>query len=374
MDLFTCRKMLDGIDRQIVELIEKRMEISGYVAEFKMESGKAVYDAEREAQKLEAVKGMTHSVFNESAVQELFSQIMAISRRYQYRLLAEHGQKMELNFKKVNEIPRDGVRVVYQGVEGAYSHAATLQFFGMDADACHVQTFDEAMREVQNGKADYAVLPIENSSAGSVTDNYDLLIKYQNYIVAEVFLPVSHALLARPEAELSDIQTVFSHPQALMQSSWFLNEQGWKQISLANTAVAAKKVIEDGDKTQAAVASEIAGSLYGLKVLQSSIQNNKGNTTRFIVLAKDPIYKAHADKVSICFEVPHRSGSLYNMLRNFIFNNVNMRKIESRPIPGRNWEYRFFIDIEGCLDDAEVCNALMSLAQEAQNMRILGNY
>lgn len=374
MDLLTCRKELDRIDRRIVELFEERMEICGCVAQTKIESGKAVYDSEREKQKLEAVKSFAHGEFNGAAVQKLFTQMMTISRSYQYRLLAEHGRKVEMGFRKVDEISKTGVRVVYQGVEGAYSHAAVLQYFGADVDAYHVPAFVDAMREVQEGRADYAVLPIENSSAGAVTDNYDLLVEFPNYIVAEIFLPVSHALLARPEAELSDIQTVCSHPQALMQCSRYLNENGWKQISLANTAVAAKRVIEDGDRTQAAIASEIAGKLYGLKVLQSSIQNNKGNSTRFIVLSSQPVYRKDASKISISFEVGHRSGTLYNLLSNFIFNNVNMRMIESRPIPGRNWAYRIFIDIEGSLDDAEICNALTGIEQEAENMRILGSY
>ena len=204
---------------------------------------------------------------------------------------------------------------------------------------------------------------------------YDLLTPYDNHLVAETFLQVDHALLGLPGAELDDIETVFSHPQALMQCSRFLNaRKGMRQISLANTAVAAKKVVEDGDRTQAAVASEIAGKLYGLQVLKSSIQNNRGNTTRFVILTRQPIYREDSGKISICFELPHRSGTLYNILGNFIFNNVNMVMIESRPIPGRNWEYRFFVDIEGNLEDAGVKNALKGIFEEALNMRILGNY
>lgn len=375
MDLQECRRELDKIDREIVELFERRMEICGCVAETKIGSGKAVYDGEREKQKLEAVGAMAHGEFNQTAVRELFSQMMTISRRYQYRMLAEHGKGVDLGFKKLTELSMEGARIVYQGVEGAYSHAATLQFFGDKADIYHVASFEDAMNEVQDGRADFAVLPIENSSAGAVIDMYDLLIRYHNYIVAETFLPANHALLARQEAEITDIRTVYSHPQALMQCSKFLNEQKeWKQISFANTAVAAKKVLEDNDKTQAAVASEIAGKLYGLKVLKPSIQNNQGNTTRFIILAKDAMYRQDAGKISLCFELPHHSGTLYNMLGNFIFNHVNMMMIQSRPIPGRNWEYRFFVDIEGNLEDAAVENALKGIAEEALNMRILGNY
>lgn len=375
MDLQECREQLDRIDQEIVELFEQRMAICGEVAEDKIKTGKAVYDGEREKQKLEAVRQMAHGDYNQIAVRELFGQMMTISRRYQYRLLAEHGLGIELGFRRIDELKTDGVRVVYQGVEGAYSHAATLQFFGMDADAYHVERFEDAMREVRDGKADYAVLPIENSSAGAVIDNYDLLVQYENYIVAETFIAASHALLGTPDAELSDIRTVFSHPQALMQCSAYLGEhRDWKQISFENTAVSAKKVSADGDKTQAAVASEIAGRLYGLKVLKKAVQNNQGNTTRFIILSKEAVYRKDAGKVTISFELAHKSGTLYNILGNFIFNGVNMRKIESRPIPGRSWEYRFFIDIEGNLDDAGIRNALRGITEEAQNMRILGNY
>lgn len=375
MDLLECRRQLDEIDRQMVELFERRMEVCGHVAESKIASGKAVYDGEREKQKLEAVAGMAHGEFNRTAVTELFSQMLTISRRYQYRILAENGRGIDLGFEKLEKLPEKGARVVYQGVEGAYSHAATLQYFGDRVDAYHVASFEDAMKEVQEGRAGFAVLPIENSSAGAVIDMYDLLTRYENCIVGEIFLPVSHALLAGQDAELSDIETVFSHPQALMQCSDFLNGQkAWKQISCANTAVAAKKVLEDGDRTQAAVASEIAGKLYGLKVLKPSIQNNKGNTTRFVILAKDAVYREGAGKISLCFELPHHSGTLYNILGNFIFNNVNMVMIESRPIPGRNWEYRFFVDIEGSLEDAAVGNALKGIAEESLNMRILGNY
>lgn len=375
MDLLECRKELDGIDRQIVELFEKRMEICGHVAESKLASGKAVYDGERERQKLEAVGVMAHGDFNRTAVTELFSQMMTISRRYQYKLLEEGGKSEDLGFRRVEGLPAEGARIVYQGVEGAYSHGAALQYFGEAADVYHVEHFGDAMEEVQAGRADFAVLPIENSSAGAVVDLYDILTRYSNSIVAETFLPVNHALLGTAEAKEEQIKTVYSHPQALMQSSGYLNShRDWKQISMENTAVAARKVLEDGDPTQAAVASEIAGRLYGLKVLKPSIQNNKGNTTRFVILAREQVYRRDAGKISICFELPHRSGTLYNILGHFIFNHVNMVMIESRPIPGRNWEYRFFVDIEGNLEDAAVKNALKGIGAEALNLRILGNY
>ena len=374
MDLLECRNKLDVIDKQIVQLFEERMDICGKVAETKIATGKAVYDAEREKQKLEAVSAMAGSDFNQIAVRELFSQMMSISRKYQYSILAEHGRAMKLGFERLDQLPMEGVRVVHQGVEGAYSHAAAIQYFGRNAEIYHVARFEDAMKEVQLGNADYAVMPIENSSAGAVIDMYDLLTRYDNYIVAETFLPVNHALLGVPGAKLSDVKTVFSHPQALMQCSAFLNDNGLKQISVENTAVAAKRVVEEGDKSQAAIASEIAGKLYGLELLKPFIQNNQGNTTRFVILANRKVYQKDAGKISLCFELPHTSGSLYNMLGNFIFNHVNMMMIESRPIPGKNWEYRFFVDIEGNLQDAGVKNALRGIGAEAQNFKILGNY
>lgn len=375
LDLQEIRKQLDGIDREMVALFETRMELCRQVAEYKIGTGKPVYDGEREQQKIDAVTGMVEGEFLKQAVKELFTQMMTISRNYQYRQMAESGLQAEHTFQPVKSLSLAGARVVYQGVEGAYSHGASLKYFGPGASLYHVATWDDAMKEVEEGRADYAVLPIENSSAGAVTDNYDLLMKYHNYIVAETFLTVNHALLGLPDAQIEDIKTVFSHPQALMQCSEFLNaNRQWKQISVENTAVAAKKVIEEGDTSQAAVASEIAGELYGLKVLSSSINHNKNNTTRFIILSKEAVYREEAEKISLSFELPHKSGSLYNILSNFIYNGVNMFMIESRPIPGRNWEYRFFVDIEGNLSHASIQNALKGISEEGRNMRILGNY
>ncbi|WP_367567583.1 prephenate dehydratase [Lacrimispora sp.] len=375
LDLQEIREKLDRIDREIVSLFEERMKVVGDVAEFKITTGKQVYDGKREQQKIEDVTGMVEDSFRKQAVRELFTQMMTISRRQQYRLLAEHGLTVKNDFQPVKSLPMDQVRVVYQGVEGAYTHEAALQYFGTAGEIYHVQSWEDVMKAVAEGEADYGVLPIENSSAGAVIDNYDLLIKYQNYIVAETFLTVNHALLGLPGASTENIKTVFSHPQALMQCSEYLNSnRQWKQISLENTAVAAKKVVEEGDLSQAAVASEIAGRIYGLKVLKSSINHNKNNTTRFIILSRNPVYREDAQKVSISFELPHKSGTLYNMLSNFIYNGVNMRMIESRPIPGRNWEYRFFVDIEGNLSDCAVQNALKGISEEGLNMRVLGNY
>lgn len=375
VDLMECRNKLDVIDREIVRLFEERMSICGDVAEYKIGTGKAVYDAERERQKIQAVQELAHSEFNKESVKELFSQLMAISRKFQYGLLTEHGKSEPTGFYEVESLKTSGARVVYQGVEGAYSHAAVREFFESQANAYHVKEFEDTMRELEEGRADFAVLPIENSTAGFVIDNYDLLAKYRNYIVGEIYIPISHMLLGLPEAELSDIKTIYSHPQGLRQCTDYLDEhKEWGRISVLNTAVAAKKVKDEQDKTQAAIASRTAGELYGLKELVQGVNNEKCNTTRFIVLAKAPVYEKRASKVSIMFEIPHVSGSLYNILGNFIFNGVNLLMIESRPVPDKTFEYRFFVDLEGNLSDASIKNALTGVKAEASMLKILGNY
>lgn len=374
MDLQELRRKIDEIDSQIVSLYEQRMDISKEVAEYKIETGKKVFDKVREEEKLRAVKALTHNEFNSLGVEELFEQIMSMSRKLQYRLLTEKGSAGRLPFIGVDTLDTGNARVVFQGAEGAYSQAAMVKYFGEHVNSFHVDTFRDAMMAIEEGSADFAVLPIENSTAGIVSEIYDLLAEFENYIVGEQIIKIEHCLMGIPGATLADIRTVFSHPQSLMQSARYLNERDFKQISMQNNAFAARKVAEDGDKTQAAIASEYAAEIYGLSILAKGINYSSTNSTRFIIVTNQKIFLKNAGKVSICFEVPHESGSLYHMLSHFIYNNLNMNRIESRPIEGRNWEYRFFIDFEGNLSDSAVKNALRGLRDEAQNLRILGNY
>ena len=374
MDLQELRRKIDEIDSQIVSLYEQRMDISKEVAEYKIETGKKVFDKVREEEKLRAVKALTHNEFNSLGVEELFEQIMSMSRKLQYRLLTEKGSAGRLPFIGVDTLDTGNARVVFQGAEGAYSQAAMIKYFGEHVNSFHVDTFRDAMMAIEEGSADFAVLPIENSTAGIVSEIYDLLAEFENYIVGEQIIKIEHCLMGIPGATLADIRTVFSHPQSLMQSARYLNERDFKQISMQNNAFAARKVAEDGDKTQAAIASEYAAEIYGLSILAKGINHSSTNSTRFIIVTNQKIFLKNAGKVSICFEVPHESGSLYHMLSHFIYNNLNMNRIESRPIEGRNWEYRFFIDFEGNLSDSAVKNALRGLRDEAQNLRILGNY
>lgn len=374
MDLQELRQKIDKIDRQLVALYEERMEVCRGVADYKISTGKRVFDREREEEKLKALRAMTHNSFNEKGVEELFEQIMSMSRKLQYQMLTEKGGESRLPFIGVDALAVKDATVVFQGAEGAYSQAAMLRYFGSQVKSFHVDTFRDAMCAIEEGRADFAVLPIENSTAGMVSEIYDLLVEFENYIVGEQIIRIEHCLLGVPGASEADIRTVYSHPQSLMQSARYLNEKDWKQISLPNNAFAARRVAVEKDKSQAAIAGEQAAEAYGLTVLERGLNQAENNSTRFIIVTNQKIFRRDAGKISICFEVSHESGSLYHMLSHFIYNNLNMNKIESRPIEDRTWEYRFFIDFEGNLGDGAVKNALRGLREEARNMKVLGNY
>ena len=310
---------------------------------------KPVFDKNREQEKLEALGSKAHNDFNRCGVQELFEQIMSISRKRQYQLLQENGIEEKSDFVKIEDLKKENATVVFQGVEGAYSFAAMHTFFGDQIKSFHVDTWKDAMEEIKKGKADFAVLPIENSTAGIVQDIYDLLTEYDHVIVGEQIIPCEHVLMGLPGTSLFDIRTVYSHPQALMQCrEIFGGAQGtgsrWSGIIPLPPP---KKVAGDKDPSQAAIASRYAADHFGLAVLQEGIYSNVNNSTRFIIVTKKKIYCRDARKISVSYELPHESGSLYNSLSHFIYNGLNMTKIESRPIMERNWEYRFFVDLRG---------------------------
>ncbi len=375
MNLTECREKIDRIDEEIVRLFEERMAVAEEVAAYKIAAGRNVLDPEREEQKLERVRSLTHSEFNARGAAELFRQLMSMSRKKQYTLMREKGITGRTPFIPVDSLDTAGARIAFQGINGAYSEAAMLKYFGEGAEGRPAKTFRDAMRLLEEGSADYAVLPLENSSAGVVGANYDLLTEFDNYIVAEQVIVIDNCLLGLPEAEISDIRAVYSHPQALMQCGRYLDSHAsWKQVSYANTAMAAKKIRDDGDISTAAIAGRRAAEVYGLKILAPDISFSEGNSTRFIIVTNQKIYRKDAGKISICFELPHKSGSLYQSLSHFIYNDLNMTKIESRPVQDRPWEYRFFVDFEGNFADVSVRNALQGIREETLNLRVLGNY
>ncbi len=369
------REQLDVIDDQIAALYEKRMEVCGAVGEYKVNAGRKVFDRQREKDKLADVASKVSGDFNKKGIQELYQQLMSMSRKLQYQQLVEAGALGRLPFIRIDDLDKQNARVVFQGTEGAYSQAAMQQFFGAGVNNFHVRTFREAMEAIEEGSADYAVLPIENSTAGPVIEMYDLLDEFENYIVAETILPIVHTLAGLPGAKLSDIKKVYSKAEALMQTTRFLDDHSdWQRISVVNTAIAAKKVLKEQDISQAAVCGAYAAKVHGLSVLVDEINDDMDNSTRFIVVTNQKIFLKNASKISIRFELPHQSGSLYGILSHFIYNDLNMTKIESRPIKGRPWEYCFFVDFDGNLEDPAVKNAIRGLREETTNLKILGNY
>ena len=384
---------LHELDRELMQLLLKRAALADSLRE--SGHGEELWNRENEEEHLRESARMTEDPLLREALQETMFQVRTVARK---RGMAEDwakaqtkaagtdasekektgmadlsGSEEEGHFLPVRFLDTCGAKIVFQGVEGAYSHQAMRQFFGREADASAVPSFEAAAAAVEAGEADFAVLPIENTTGGAVGDVLDLMMKYHCYTVAELDLPIRHVLLGLPGAALSDIDTVYSHPQGLLQCSDFLEQhRDWARIPFSNTAASAKKLVADGNPHHAAIASELCGELYGLTALKTGISNNRNNTTRFIIVTNRRIYREEAAKIRICFECRHETGALYRILSNFTFNSVNMTKIESRPIPGRQFEYRFFVDFEGNLRDANVRCALWGIRHETSVCRILG--
>ncbi len=374
VDLKESRDKIDKIDRQIAELFEERMKVATDVAAYKRSTGKKVYDPVREEEKLKTLRGLSDNEFNKTGIEDLFRQIMSISRKYQYQVLGTENEIKQI-FRQVNSFNTDAdTRVVCFGEHGAYTEQAMEEVFGKDITAINKNTFKEVMETVANGEAKFGVLPIENTSTGGIADIYDLLLDYDITIVAEHVIKVEQALVGVPGTKLEDIKTVYSHPQGLMQcSKFFENHPQISTKTYSSTSAAAKKVAEDADKSQAAISSTRAAGIFGLDIIKEQVNHESMNYTRFIIISNQKIFLPDAGKISLSFEIKHQAGALYNMLSNFYYNGLNLTKIESRPIENRNWEYRFFVDIEGNLNQPEVGNALASISEFANKLVVLGN-
>ena len=374
VDLKESREKIDKIDRQIAELFEKRMTVAADVAAYKRSTGKKVFDPVREDEKIKALREMTDNEFNKTGIEDLFRQIMSISRKYQYNVLGTENDLKQV-FRQVNSFDVDSdTRIVCFGEHGAYTEQAMEEVFGKNITAINKSTFKDVMETVAGGEAKFGVLPIENTSTGGITDIYDLLLDYDVTIVAEHVVKVEQALMGLPGTSIEDIKMVYSHPQGLMQCAKFLEEHpGILTKTYSSTSAAAKKVAEDGNRYQAAIASSRAADIFGLDIIKEKINYESKNYTRFIIISNQKIFLSSASKISLSFEIKHQAGALYNMLSNFYYNGLNLTKIESRPIESRNWEYRFFVDIEGNLNEPEVGNALASISEFANKLVVLGN-
>lgn len=266
------------------------------------------------------------------------------------------------------------LKVGFQGVKGAYSEEALIQFFGDTVEPVTHKTFEDVCKALEDDTITYGVLPIENSSTGAITDVYDLLNKYDCYIVGESRVKVNHHLMGIPGSTIEDIKDVYSHPQGFEQSKDYLSEYNWKLIPYYNTAKSAEYVMNQNKKQIAAIASKKAAQIYGLHILANQINSNHQNTTRFVILRKKLTSDNTCNKISVVLSTPHKAGALYHVLKHFAENDINMLKIESRPVGHTPWEYYFYIDFEGNMNDTIIKDALAHMSKDCHHFKLLGNY
>lgn len=264
-------------------------------------------------------------------------------------------------------------KIAYQGIKGANSYEAAQRLFP-ESDLTAYKSFDDVFRAVEDGECGYGVLPVENSTAGSVAAVYDLILRYRFYIVGALDLPIDYCLAGLKQSTLGDIEKVISHPQALSQCEQYISRMGFESAACSNTAVAARDTAREKRLNLAAVCSYKAAEEYGLKVLDDHLQDNKNNKTRFIVISKKLYINENANKVSLCFSLPHVTGALFHMLQRFDALGLNLTKIESRPIPDKDFEYLFYLDFSGSVKSEGVTSLLCKLSGELPEFSFLGNY
>ena len=367
LNLEELRGEVDRIDRRMVELFKTRMEVCAQVAEYKRAHNLPVLAAGRERALLNKVADYTQTVY---------SAILAASRSYQSTRLGLNSQVYESMRQAMENTPNlfpQRPVVACQGIEGAYSQIACDHLFKAP-NIKFFQSFDNVFQAVESGECQYGILPIENSTAGSVNAVYDLMIRHNFSIVRSARLKISHNLLARHGAKRSDIREVYSHEQAISQCAGYLAKLGVKINVAANTAVAARMVADSNRSDVAALSSRFCAEHYGLDILEENVQDQDSNYTRFICISKKPEIYPGADHTSLMMILPHKPGSLYHVLAKFYALNINLRKLESRPLPGREFEFMFYFDIEASVYAPEVEKLFRDLESESEQLRYLGSY
>ena len=376
MDLNTIRAELDTLDDQLNALFLKRMDLCAQVAAYKKEKGLPILNTGREREILSRISAQAGDELDGYA-RILFSTLFDLSRTYQGQLMAQESAVAEEIRSALERTPRlfpKKAVVACQGVEGAYAQQACDKAFAF-ADIMYFRTWEGVFSAVQKGLCQYGVLPIENSSHGSVSGVYDLMRSFDFHIVRSVKLHISHSLMARPGIGLGDIREICSHEQAIGQCGAFLKGLPEVKVTVCeNTAAAAKMAAESDRSDLAAIASPVCAGIYGLRELKSAIQDTDNNYTRFIVISKEPEIYPGADRLSLMFKVGHTPGSLTRILSRFSSMGLNMTKLESRPITGSDFHYMFYLDFEGSIYDEQVIKLLSELEQELELFVFLGAY
>lgn len=376
-DINDIRKEIDEIDKELVDLYIRRMNCSARVAEYKREHGMPVLDASRERALLNKISELSGSEL-EGYTRTLYSTILDLSRSYQHAKLGETSKLYEEIMTAIDSTPKmfpERADVACQGVEGAYSQIAAERLF-RSPNIMFFSGWEKVFSAIEAGMCRYGVIPIENSTAGSVKKVYDLMISRNFKIVRTVRIKIDHSLLANKGAKLSEIKEIFSHEQAISQCSAFLSSLGpdVKITRVENTAKAAQMVAESGRTDVASISSRSCAIQYGLTTLASAIQDNGNNHTRFICITNNTEIYPGADRTSLMLVTPHKPGALYRILSRFNSLGINLIKLESRPIPERDFEFMFYFDLESSVYSPKLAQLLAELEQECEEFTYLGSY
>ncbi len=376
MDIKNYREKIDGIDRQLVELFKQRLDVCKEIGEYKAEKGIPLSDPVREREKLYEVSGLVGEDLQRYTSQ-LYSTIFDLSKAYQSRSLAASGalsEKIENAVSKTAKEFPERAMIACQGVEGAFSQIACERLFNLPG-IMYFENFNAVFTAIEKGLCKYGVLPIENSTAGSVNQVYDLMMQHKFSIVRSIRIKVEHCFVAKKGTKISDIKEVISHEQAINQSGEFIKSLGNVKVSVyENTAAAAKAVAESDRKDIAAICSRRCAELYGLECLKENVQDSDNNYTRFICISRDLEIYPGADRTSIMAITSHTPGALCKLLARFYAFGVNLTKLESRPIPDRSFEFMFYFDIEKSVYSPDFVRMLSEIASLCDKFDYLGSY
>lgn len=373
MDLLELRNEIDKIDSELIPLLLKRMSISEKVAQYKVERGIPVLNEEREQEILNNVAAKCGE--QGETIKTVFSATMDASRALQHKIIGGGKELRELVEKSQidGKLTANGAPVACQGVDGAYSGITANTLFP-DSPVKYYKQFEAVFEAVNKGEAIYGVIPVENSTAGSVHESYDLIMKYRFYVVGAYDLKIEHCLCAKEGTAYENITNVYSHPQALSQCGNFLKNFDFTGINFSNTAAAAEYVANSSKRDIGVICSEFAAKKYGLKILKRNVQNNNNNRTRFIVISKKLVISSDANKISLIFSIADKTGSLYRVLGRFSMAGLNLTKLESRPIENENFNYHFYVDVSGSVKQQSALDLMCALYDELPEFEFLGNF
>ena len=373
MDLLELRNEIDKIDSELIPLLLKRMSISEKVAQYKVERGIPVLNEEREQEILNNVAAKCGE--QGETIKTVFSATMDASRALQHKIIGGGKELRELVEKSQidGKLTANGAPVACQGVDGAYSGITANTLFP-DSPVKYYKQFEDVFEAVNKGEAIYGVIPVENSTAGSVHESYDLIMKYRFYVVGAYDLKIEHCLCAKEGTAYENITNVYSHPQALSQCGNFLKNFDFTGINFSNTAAAAEYVANSSKRDIGVICSEFAAKKYGLKILKRNVQNNNNNRTRFIVISKKLVISSDANNISLIFSIADKTGSLYRVLGRFSMAGLNLTKLESRPIENENFNYHFYVDVSGSVKQQSALDLMCALYDELPEFEFLGNF